>query len=166
MQARSFRVVFAVWILITGTGQTLADGPDLDTRMVERGRYLARIGGCNDCRTPGYFMNGGTTPESLWLTGDKLSWRGPWGTIYAANLRLFVRDKSEQQWVDEAKVLKRRPPMPWFNLNAMHEQDLRALYQFIKFIGAPGEPAPAYVPPDQEPPMPYVTFPAPPAEKQ
>ena len=52
-----------------------------------RGRYLIAIAGCNDCHTPGFAMNGGTTPEQAWLTGDPLGWQGPWGTTYAPNLR-------------------------------------------------------------------------------
>ena len=40
--------------------------------------------------------------------------------------------------------------------------DLRAIYQFVRSLGPKGRPAPAYVPPDQSPPAPYVQFPAPP----
>ena len=136
-----------------------------EKEMIERGKYLAQIGGCNDCHTSGYLLNDGNIPESEWLKGDSFGWRGPWGTTYPPNLRLFVKDMSEAQWVKEAKTLKRRPPMPWFNLNKMRDDDLRAIYHFIKSLGDPGKPAPAYVPPDQEPPMPYATFPAPPPAK-
>jgi len=52
--------------------------------------------------------------------------------------------------------------MPWFNLNTMDEADLRALYQFIRSLGDPGQPAPAYVPPGEEPKTPYALFPSPP----
>jgi hypothetical protein len=41
--------------------------------------------------------------------------------------------------------------MPWFNLNQMSEADALAIYEYIRHLGAAGEPAPAYVPPDQEP---------------
>ena len=44
-----------------------------------RGRYLVVTAGCNDCHTPGYPQAGGKIDEKLWLTGDKLGWRGPWG---------------------------------------------------------------------------------------
>jgi hypothetical protein len=37
-----------------------------------------------------------------------------------------------------------------------------AIYRFIVHLGPGGEPAPVYVPPDQEPKPPFVTFPAPP----
>lgn len=136
-----------------------------DKQMIERGEYLASIGGCNDCHTPGYLMNNGNVPKTEWLKGDAFGWRGPWGTTYPRNLRLFVKDLSEEQWVKEAKSLRRRPPMPWFNLNKMHEDDLRAVYHFIKSLGEPGEQAPAFIPPGQEPPMPYASFPSPPPAK-
>jgi len=28
-----------------------------DALLVERGKYLAQIAGCNDCHTPGYMQN-------------------------------------------------------------------------------------------------------------
>ena len=96
-------------------------------QKVERGRYIAKIAGCNDCHTPKYLMSDGDVPESQWLSGDNFGWNGPWGTTYGSNLRLFVSKLSEDEWVAEARTLKRRPPMPWFNLNAMAEDDLRAL---------------------------------------
>ena len=131
-------------------------------KQIEQGRYLIKIGGCNDCHTPGYLLNGGNVPVSSWLTGDSFGWNGPWGTTYPPNLRLFIGKLSEDQWVKEAKIMKRRPPMPWFNLNAMKEEDLRAIYHFVKSLGAPGKQAPAYLPPDKVPPMPYAKFPSPP----
>ena len=129
---------------------------------VERGRYLSKIAGCNDCHTPGYLLSAGKVPENLWLTGDTLGWRGPWGTTYASNLREKVGKMSEAQWLQYARTAELRPPMPWFTLREMTEADLRALYRFIVYLGPGGQPAPAYVPPDKEPPQPYVTFPAPP----
>ena len=133
-----------------------------DKKLIERGKYMVRMGGCNDCHTDGYLMNDGQTPVSEWLKGSGFGWRGPWGTTYPPNLRLFVKDLSEKQWIKTAKTLKRRPPMPWFNLNKMSDSDLRAIYHFIKSLGEPGNPAPAYLSPDKEPPMPYASFPPPP----
>jgi len=137
-----------------------------DEATIEHGRYIAQIAGCNDCHTAGYLMSGGEIPESQWLTGDSFGWNGPWGTTYAANLRLFVQDLSEDQWVEAARNLRRRPPMPWFNLNRMNERDLRALYQFVRSLGDPGLPAPAYLEPGITPPQPYAQFPSPPAAEK
>ena len=130
--------------------------------VVERGRYLSKIAGCNDCHTPGYLVSAGKVPENVWLTGDALGWRGPWGTTYASNLRDKIGKMSEAQWLQYARTAELRPPMPWFTLREMTDADLRALYRFIVYLGPGGGPAPAYVPPDQEPKPPYVTFPAPP----
>jgi hypothetical protein len=43
----------------------------------------------------------------------------------------------------------------------MTTRDLRAIYRFIKHLGPAGEAAPAYLPPDQEPRVPFVQFPTP-----
>ena len=129
---------------------------------LERGRYLAKIAGCNDCHTAGYLLANGKVPESRWLTGDGFGWRGPWGTTYGSNLRIFMGGMSEDDWVETARTLQARPPMPWFTLNIMKEDDLRAIYRFTRSLGDPGEPAPQYVPPGEEPKTPYALFPSPP----
>jgi mono/diheme cytochrome c family protein len=131
----------------------------VDSKSLDRGRYLVKIAGCNDCHTPGYAQTGGKVPEEQWLTGDQVGWRGPWGTTYPANLRLYMRDLSEDQWVKVAKTAQSRPPMPWFALHDMSTQDLRAIYRFTKHLGSTGELAPAFVPPGQQPKGPYIQFP-------
>lgn len=126
-----------------------------------RGKYLVQTTGCNDCHTAGYAFSGGKVEKKLWLTGDALGWRGPWGTTYASNLRLLVKDITADQFV----VLSRselRPPMPWFNLRDMTDRDVKAIYAYLKHLGPAGEPAPQYLPPDKMPAGPFVQFPAPP----
>jgi mono/diheme cytochrome c family protein len=129
---------------------------------VARGRYLVQITGCNDCHTPGYAPSNGNVDEKLWLTGDTLGWRGPWGTTYPANLRLIAQAMSEDEFVKRARSAALRPPMPWFNVRDMRDRDVRAVYRYLKHAGPAGQPAPAYVPPDKEPKPPFVQFPAPP----
>ena len=136
--------------------------PSSSAALVERGRYLARIAGCNDCHTPGYPESGGTVAEDKWLIGDRLGWRGPWGTTYAINVRTYLAGVSEAEWVRLARTLRSRPPMPWFTLRDMTDEDLRAIYQFVRSLGPSSESVPAFVPPGQEPPPPYVQFPEPP----
>lgn len=127
----------------------------------KRGKYLVQIGGCNDCHTMGYGPSGGKVKEQDWLTGDPIGFRGPWGTTYAANLRLVAKDMSEAQWMARARS-ELRPPMPWFNLRAMTDADVKAIYAYLKHLGPAGSPAPAYVPPDRTPATPVIQFPAPP----
>jgi mono/diheme cytochrome c family protein len=127
--------------------------------QIKRGRYLVEIAGCNDCHTPGYAPSGGKVPEAQWLLGDALGWNGPWGTTYATNLRLYMQDLTEEQWVKKARALNARPPMPWFNVRAMTSGDLRAIYRYIRSLKPLGTPAPAFLPPEKTPPQPYVAFP-------
>ena len=123
---------------------------------VSRGRYLVKISGCNDCHTKGYLEREGSVPEKDWLMGDSIGWRGPWGTTYATNLRLYLQDMPEDVWLNTAPTAKSRPPMPWFALHAMTVDDLRAIYQYVKSLRPEGKAAPAYVPPKQEPTTPYI----------
>lgn len=129
------------------------------TDPVQRGRYLVRIAGCNDCHTPNYGPSLGQVDEKLWLTGDRLGWSGPWGTTYATNLRLRLAGLSEEQWLHLVRNMQPRPPMPWFNVRSMSEADLKAIYAYTRAMGAAGEPAPAYVPPGGAPTGPVVRFP-------
>jgi mono/diheme cytochrome c family protein len=131
--------------------------PTADMGTIARGKYVAMIGGCNDCHTPHYPESGGKVPESEWLTGASVGFQGPWGTTYPANLRLLAQSMSEVQWVARFRT-EMRPPMPWFNLNAMSDADVRALYHYVRSLGAKGEPAPAYVPPGQAAKTPFIVF--------
>lgn len=130
-------------------------------QQIERGRYVVEIGGCNDCHTAGYADAGGKAPEAERLKGDTLGYRGPWGTTYPTNLRLSIGKMTEDQWLKYAKSLMTRPPMPWFNVRAMNDGDLRALYAYIKSLGASGKESPAFLPPDKQPKAPYIQWPMP-----
>lgn len=155
-------VSFTLIVLLCGIATALAgDSEDKEKQesAVERGRYLVQMSGCNDCHTAGYLLNEGKVPENDWLEGNPLGWRGDWGTTYANNLRLFAAGMSQDEWVKMARELKRRPPMPWFAMNKMHEKDLVAIYQFLRYLGPAGEPAPAGLPPGVEPQGPYAQFP-------
>jgi mono/diheme cytochrome c family protein len=138
-----------------------------DAQLIERGRYLVKITGCNDCHTPRYLPSAGRVSESIWLTGDRLGWQGPWGTTYPPNLRLLVQGLSADQWL---KVARRqtRPPMPWFALREMTDQDLIAIFHFIRSLGPTGSAAPAFVPPGVAVAPPVVKIPGPnvPSQKE
>jgi mono/diheme cytochrome c family protein len=154
-----FSVAGAAVALTAGFVVLTSTASQPDTASIERGRYIARIAGCNDCHTPGYAETGGKVPEQKWLVGTSVGWKGDWGTTYPANLRLYMQRVSEDDWVKVAHGTQLRPPMPWFNLRDMSEQDLRAFYRFVRHLGAAGEPAPTYVPPKQDPKGPAIEFP-------
>jgi len=145
--------------LVLGAGLLLASAAWAgDSGAVARGRYLVQTSGCNDCHTAGYAMNAGKVPEAQWLKGDAVGFRGPWGTTYPPNLRLYFAAVSEKAFIADARSGRMRPPMPWFNLAAMTDADLRAIRSYVRSLGEPGTPAPAYVPPDIEPSAPYIVF--------
>ena len=112
----------AVWIGMGFLGILLAQGPSVAAEhkagvssrtMIERGRYLVTLGGCNDCHSPKKMTPNGPVPDdALLLSGhpadnkipeipqniigpdkwggifsnDLTAWAGPWGTSYASNL--------------------------------------------------------------------------------
>jgi mono/diheme cytochrome c family protein len=128
-----------------------------DDPAVKRGQYLVQIGGCNDCHTAGYAERAGQVPMDEWLTGTPVGFKGAWGTTYAANLRLTLNALTEDQWVTFARV-PRRPPMPWFNLRDMNDNDLRAMYRFIRELGPKGQRAPAAAAPGVVVNTPVIVF--------
>ncbi|MGH8189212.1 MAG: c-type cytochrome, partial [Steroidobacteraceae bacterium] len=129
-----------------------------DSAKAERGRYLVQIAGCNDCHTPGYASSQGKVDEQRWLTGDVLGFQGPWGTTYPPNLRRLAASLTVEDWLLAARR-PMRPPMPWFVLREMTDQDLAAIYHYIRTLGAAGPIAPAYAPPGQAVATPVVKFP-------
>jgi len=159
---RSMQLNLALAAILGGPISTQAATPAADTKDIARGRYLMKIAGCNDCHTRGYAHSGGKVPEPVWLTGDTLGFAGPWGTTYPINLRLYMQDITEAQWMALARTKEMRPPMPWFALRDMSDADLRATYRFIRSLGPAGQPAPAFLPPGQVAQGPVRQFPGPP----
>jgi mono/diheme cytochrome c family protein len=104
--------------------------PPTPEEIVERGRYLVSLGGCNDCHTPKVFAGGGTSPDAGRLLsghpqdlelpdysfdsvgpGEWLLFNehltaavGPWGVTFAANLTpdedTGLGDWTEQEFID------------------------------------------------------------------
>ena len=127
--------------------------------MVERGRHLVLIGHCNNCHTAGYAASAGKIPEERWLTGNPVGWRGKKGTTYASNLRLFVQNLSEEDWIQVTRTVQWRAPMPWWSMRDHTDEELRAMYRYIRSLTPVGQPAPPFLPPDQVPPRPYQQLP-------
>ena len=138
--------------------RTGGEGLSKTTSQDARGHYLVVIAGCNDCHTSGFSRSEGTLSESEWLTGDPIGYHGPWGTTYAVNLRLFMQSFSEEAWVKVSRIVRTRPPMPWWILRELSEPDLRAIYRLIRGLGPRGEMVPPSLPPNQKPKTPYIHF--------
>ncbi|MGB3643067.1 MAG: hypothetical protein WBG88_12690 [Mesorhizobium sp.] len=129
-----------------------------DVVSVEEGLRIATIGGCHDCHTDGFAASGGQVNPAKALLGSQVGFQGPWGTTYPANVRAVLSKMSEDDFVRYGHEVKTRPPMPWFALHAMTDSELRSIYQYVKSLGAPGDPAPAYVKPGDAPKTPFIVF--------
>ncbi len=147
--------LFALAILVSWSFQARAK-TEFREGDIQRGRYLVKIVGCNDCHTPFFGMKNGEVPEKDWLIGDQVGWKGPWGTTYPTNLRERVHLMTEAEFIQYAKNLKTRPPMPWYALNTMTKEDLRAMYRFIKSLGPSQNKVPVGLPPGESPRGPHL----------
>jgi len=117
---------------------------------------LVAYGGCNDCHTPGWTESDGRVAQSLWMTGNAIGFRGPWGTAYPVNVRLWFQQSTETDWLHAVETRGGHPPMKWTDLRALRVDDRRAIYRFIRSLGPAGAPAPIDVTPDREPKTPYI----------
>ena len=142
-------------VLAAGTAAAAgAEEPSAPT--VEYGKYVSILGGCNDCHTVGYNESGGKIDPATALKGNPVGWQGPWGTTYAANLRILAGQMNADEWVKYLKTFTAKPPMPFYNVHAMDDIMMRSLHMYILSLGDPGNPAPAYVPPGGKPTSPYT----------
>jgi len=154
--------------------------------IVEKGKYLIEIMGCNDCHSPKKMgPNGPEVIPELMLSGypatreivkfdskmisagfsifypDLTAAAGPWGVSFAGNLtphETGIGNWSEEQFkkaltqgkykgIDGARTLL--PPMPWMNHVNLKEDDLHAMFMYLKSIPAVNNLVPAPIPPDK-----------------
>lgn len=161
MKASMLTTLVALFIAVSASAGSPV--PKASKKAIAHGKYLIHIGGCNDCHTPGYALNGGTAPQDRLLTGEGFVFSGPWGTTFPINLRLFVQDLTAQQWIQIVRTTKARPPMPWYQFQGMSDYDLASMYYYVRSLGPAGEPAHAYMPPGKLPSPPYMQMVLPPA---
>lgn len=98
--------------------------------------------------------------EGPWFAvmGGFTAWAGPWGVSYSANLTpdqntglgiwtedLFLKTMRTGKHFGVARDLL--PPMPWQNLAAMTDEDLKSVYAFLRTIPPIHNQVPDPVPP-------------------
>jgi cytochrome c553 len=134
-------------------------------RLIERGRYLATIGACNDCHSPKIdaqqtpdpkrpfsgrpqtTMAPSQNPNEIRASLDLTAWSGPWGVSYGANLTPEPETGIGRRYTEETFIKTLRtgkkpegevllPPMPWALYKAMSDDDMRALYAYLRTIPA------------------------------
>ena len=129
--------------------------------VIDRGRQVIKTLGCNSCHTQDYMIKRSNIPEEDWLVGSTLGFRGSFGTTYPTNLRLLLNNMSEEEWLALAKQMREDSPMTWVMLRKALDQDLRAVYAFVKYLGSKGVPAPTLLPPEVKPTTQYIDNPGP-----
>lgn len=109
---------------------------------------------------------GKPTPEALrdgWalFNADLTAGVGPWGVTFAANitsdesgigawsLDQFKRALTQGKYkgLEDGRPLL--PPMPWFNYTQMAEEDIEAIFKYLKSTHPVRNVVPASIPPDE-----------------
>ena len=131
-------VAFPVKYLMRSAPQPLSEPvpePDLSD-AVKRGAFLVNVAGCADCHTPQ--KNGQPIPGMDFAGGQVLE--GPFGRVASANL---TPHPSGIPYYDEAQFVQtlrtgyvgaRRlnQIMPWSTFRNMTDEDLKAIYAYVK----------------------------------
>jgi cytochrome c553 len=138
--------------------------PKPSNALVERGRYLAIVGGCGDCHSPKTasmetdstrLLSGSPSnapapskpqkPGEVVSSAGSTAFHGPWGISYGANLTPdrdtgLAKDYTEASFIKALRTGKTPdggsilPPMPWQNYAKMTDEDLKALWAYLQSI--------------------------------
>lgn len=131
--------------------------------LIKRGAYLAYIGGCRDCHTPGILL--GKPDNSRYLAGESIGFRGPWGTSYPKNLTPDD-ETGLGKWTEEEIIIALRlrvrkngrpmlPIMPTYDV--LTDEDARAIAAYLKSLKPVRNLVPVNLLPGVEPKTPYLT---------
>lgn len=144
------RINFPVNLLVKAAPKPVEGSiatPDDSKDHLGYGRYLTTIGGCANCHTP---QDKGKPIAGMELAGG---WEmlGPWGRVVTANITphpdTFVGRATKAEFIarfkafeklqgENAPVAKKgqNTVMPWLSYAGMTEQDLGAIYDYLKTV--------------------------------
>jgi mono/diheme cytochrome c family protein len=128
-------------LLLLTSSLTALGAPD--RKAVERGRYLATLGGCTDCHTPGYFF--GKPDTARHLGGSEVGFEIPGlGIFHGPNLtpddETGLGGWSEQDIVTALQTGRRpdgrelAPIMPWRAFANLTPADAKAIAAYLKSL--------------------------------
>ena len=103
----------------------------------------------------------GPTQWGAITTNDLTAWYGPWGVSFAYNLtpdvktgiggwteELFIQTLRKGKFMGMSRDIL--PPMPWQALGGMSDDDLKAIFAYLKALPPINNPIPAPLPPSNE----------------
>jgi cytochrome c553 len=117
-------------------------------------------------------------PWAVMCTMDSTAWTGPWGISYATNLtpdqdtgigiwteEMFIRAMRTGKHMGEASSRPILPPMPWPTFSHLSDEDLKAVFAYLRSLPATKNHVPDAViaPPPDAPPPPGSEAPAKPS---
>jgi mono/diheme cytochrome c family protein len=139
-----------------------ASAQQANNAAVERGRYLVTITGCHDCHSPkvkgmtpdlGRALSGrpattqlpSETKTEVHASPDLTAWTGPWGYSIAANLTPDAATGLGTRYTEATFIATMRtgkkpngtpvmPPMPSDVYQNMTDEDLKAIFAYLKTI--------------------------------
>jgi mono/diheme cytochrome c family protein len=128
-----------------GTFAITSDRAAAQNAQVDRGKYLAAIGGCTDCHTPGHFL--GKPDMARFLGGSDVAFEIPGlGTFVGPNLtpdkETGLGNWTGDQIVTAVTTGKRpdgrmlAPVMPYMGLQALTRDDALAIAAYLKSLPA------------------------------
>ena len=108
------------------------------------------------------FQPAGGSPWTIATNDTFTAWSGPWGVSFTANLtpdrntgtgeggpwteELFIKAMRTGKHIGTSRDIL--PPMPWFNYAEMSDDDLKAVWAFLRSIPAITNHVPDPIPPD------------------
>jgi hypothetical protein len=162
-------------------------GKGSETSVLERGKYLAMVGGCGDCHSPKTITSAGPVPDAKRLLSgypasarlpeipkgilgpaqwgaitntDMTAWAGPWGVSFSYNLSshaptgigawnesLFIQSLRSGKFMGTSRDML--PPMPWQTIGQMTDDDLKAIFAYLKSVPPIENVIPDPIPPSQ-----------------
>ncbi len=183
----SILVLLFTALIIVQAGCTKKENSAMtNDEMLARGKYLVRLGGCNDCHSPKIYTAYGpvadTTrllsghPEDLalpkidtsmiqpgmWVMGNShfTAWVGPWGASFTANLTpdepTGIGTWTEDVFINSLRTGKHMgvgrpilPPMPWADIGKTSDEDLKAIFAYLKSLPPIRNAVPSPIPPNK-----------------
>ena len=93
------------------------------------------------------------------MTPSSTGWSGPWGVSFSANLTSdpetgVLRDFTEQQFIQTIRTGRHQgqgrpilPPMPWPAYSNMTDEDLKAVFAYLRQVAPVKNKVPDPLPP-------------------
>lgn len=129
-------------------------GPEPDMALQLSGHQAGEVLPAHDPS-----MVGGAPGKWILANNNFTAYVGPWGTSYAANLtpdptglggwteEQFIKSIREGKYKGRDDTRPMMPPMPWQAYAKLPDDDLKAIFAYLKTIKPIANAVPAYMPP-------------------